>query len=343
MYQFWFRTRGCTFDRAGQCSMCNYGIGPDIDPKYIARALQWRMAAVPDNSFIYVSPSGSLLDPREVPGELLSSVLTEVARHRPAAFAFETRPEVCTPEVFSEIRSVLPSSTTVIVELGVESWSPAIRTMCHLKPSPQHAFERAVRLTREYGFELVANLTLGGLGLTHAAAYADTVASVRGTREAGFSTQLVFPLSAKAGTLLGWAHDEGLWQPPTLWMLMRVLADCIAEGQSTGHNFDLDISWYNPKLEGVIHSRPDGCAACRPMLIDVCERFRVEPTAATLEPTLNWSGCDCPAQTSQRLTASPADQRYRERLAEIVERWDATQQAGAQQDLPLMSIVNGRD
>jgi hypothetical protein len=33
MYQFWFRTRGCTFDRAGQCSMCNYGVGPDIDPQ----------------------------------------------------------------------------------------------------------------------------------------------------------------------------------------------------------------------------------------------------------------------------------------------------------------------
>ena len=342
LYQFWFRTRGCTFDRAGQCSMCNYGVGPDIDPRYIARALRWRMAAVPDNAFIYVSPSGSLLDPREVPRELLHAVLAEVAEHKPLVFSFETRPEVCTPEIFAELRSVLPGTTRVEVQVGVESWTPAIRTICHLKPSPQSAYERTVRLAREYGFSLIANLTLGGLGLTDAAAYADTIASVRGTRMAGFGTQMVFPLSAKAGSLAGWAHSQGLWRPPTLWMLIRVLADCLAEGKAAGREPDLDISWYNPNLEGVLDARPDGCATCRPMLIEVLERFRLEPAAVTLRPALDWRGCDCPREASRRLRPSPEDDRYRERLLEITERWNAMQWDRDREALPLMSIVNRR-
>lgn len=327
MYQFWFRTRGCTFDHAGQCSMCNYGVGPDIDPRFIARALRWRMAAVPDNAFIYVSPSGSLLDPREVPRELLYGIIAEVARHKPAAFAFESRPELCTPEIFGELRSMLPKATRVSVQLGVESWTPSIRTICHLKPSPQSAYEDAARLAREHDLDVIANLCLGGLGLTDAAAYADALTTVRGTRMAGFSTQIVFPLSAKEGSLVGWAHSQGLWQPPTLWMLIRVLAECIAEGKATGHEHDLDISWYNPKLDDVLHSRPDGCAACRPLLIDVLERFRLEPTAAILGPARDWRGCDCKQEADRRLRPSQKDERYRERLLEIAERWDAAQHA----------------
>jgi radical SAM enzyme (TIGR01210 family) len=329
MYQFWFRTRGCTFDRAGQCSMCNYGVGPDIDPRFIGRALRWRMAAVPDNAFIYVSPSGSLLDPREVPRELLYEVLAEVARHKPLAFAFETRPELCSAEVFAKVRSMLPGTTRVAIELGVESWTPEIRRMCHLKPSPQSAYENALRLAREYGFDMIANLTLGGLGLTDAAAYADAIASVRGTREAGFSSQIVFPLSAKEGSLVGWAHGAGLWRPPTLWMLIRLLAECAVEGEAAGHERDLDISWYNPTLDDVLHSRPDCCAACRPMVIGLLERFRLEPTAAALGPALAWRGCDCREEADRRLRPAPEDERYRGRLLEIVERSEATLRAGA--------------
>jgi uncharacterized Fe-S cluster-containing MiaB family protein len=307
--------------------MCNYGVGPEIDPKFIARALQWRMSLVPDNAFIYVSPSGSLLDPHEVPHELLHAVLSEVARHNPVAFAFETRPELCTPGAFAELRSMLPSTTQVAIQLGVESWTPSIRTICHLKPSTQSAYERAIAVAREYGFDMIANLTLGGLGLTDAAAYADTIAAVRGTRAAGFSTQIVFPLSAKEGSLVGWAHSQGLWQPPTLWMLIRALAECTAAGKAAGREGDLDISWYNPALEGVLHSRPDGCAACRPMLIEVLERFRLQPAAA-LDRALDWRGCDCAEQTDRRLRPSPEDERYRERLLEIIDRWDLLHQSG---------------
>ncbi|WP_328603264.1 radical SAM protein [Amycolatopsis sp. NBC_00345] len=336
MYKFWFRTRGCTFDRAGQCSMCNYGVGPEIDAKQMARAVRWQIAGVPEGSSIYVSPSGSLLDPREVPRDLLRSVLTAAARRKPVALAFETRPELCGPEIFDELRELVPRTTRVVVEMGVESWTPEIRMMCHLKPSPQSAYERAVALAREYDFDTIANITMGGLGLTHAAAYADTLASVRGARVAGFTTKMVFPLSAKAGSLLGWAHDNGLWEPPSLWMLVRALAD-LSSPESFGDGIsDLDISWYDPDLDGVTQARPDGCAECRPMLVDVLVRFHLDPRIATLRPALDWSRCDCPAQADRMLSASPADALWKDRLAEVADRWDESNGDGDRRLLPLV-------
>jgi hypothetical protein len=47
-------------------------------------------------------------------------VLAEVAKRKPIAFAFETQPELCTSEVFGEIHSMLPGTTWIAVQLGVD-------------------------------------------------------------------------------------------------------------------------------------------------------------------------------------------------------------------------------
>jgi len=326
MYQFWFRTRGCTFDRAGQCSMCNYGTGPEIDPERLLRAVRWRLVQVPQGSFVYLSPSGSLLDPREVEPGLRAGLLALVAERRPASFAFESRPELCTPAALEEVRAALPADTTVVCEIGVESWDPDVRMLCHLKPSTQESYLAAVAAARRAGMELIANITLGGLGLSPAEAHRDTVTSVSGTRRAGFITPMVFPLSAKSGTLLGWAHDRGLWDPPTLWMLVRVLFECALQGEAEGRPPDLDISWFNPAPDDVIRSRPDGCSSCRQVLLDTLVAFRLDPLSDRLSDALEWRGCDCPQRTAELLAGPigpghPEGSGYRDRLAAVAAEW----------------------
>lgn len=316
MYQFWFRTRGCTFDRAGQCSMCNYGIAPEVDQDTVADAVRRRLAKVPMGSFIYLSPSGSLLDDREVPAGLRERLLGYVADRRPGWFAFETRPELCDPAKLDWIRRLLPA-THLICQIGVESWNPVVRNLCHLKPTPQSAYLTAVDQLQARGFEVIANVTLGGLGLSYREAYQDTLASVRGTRAAGFSTQMVFPLSAKSGTLLGWAHDQGCWEPPSLWMLVRLLVEAL--GDDAG---DVDVSWFDPSIDRVVRTRPDGCARCRPTLIAGFEAVRLEPRPESLDRVLDWDGCDCPAESDRGLLPSADRGRFEERLARIAELWE---------------------
>lgn len=322
MYQIWFRTRGCTYDRAGQCSMCNYGIGPEIDPGRIARALRRRLATVPEGASIYLSPSGSLLDDVEVVPELRDELLQIVAARRPALFAFESRPELFTAEKLDHIRRTI-TSAALIGQVGAESWDPQIRNLCHLKPTPQQAYLSVARLLAEHGFASVANITLGGLGLSPAEAYRDALDGIRGTRAAGYTTQMVFPLSAKAWTLLGWAADRGLWQPPSLWMLVKLLAEGFdARSEARG---DLSISWFDPELNDVVRERPDGCPLCRPVLVEALNEFRADSrTPVALESALAWRGCECLAGVERRLLPpAESDPGYLSRLSEISDRWRA--------------------
>lgn len=335
MYQFWFRTRGCTFDRAGQCSMCNYGTAPEIDQDRVVEAVRRRLAKVPEGSFVYLSPSGSLLDDREVAPELRARLLTLVAERRPAAFAFETRPELVSPGKLDEVRAALPGAG-IVCHLGVESWDPLVRSLCQLKPTPQDSYRTALTAMAERDCEVIANVALGGLGLSHNQAYQDTLASVRGTRDAGFATQMVFPLSAKSGTLLGWAYDNGMWEPPSLWTLVQVLSKYLADGRTGG---DIDVSWFDPGIDRVVRTRPDGCSACRPVLVSVFNAIRLNPVPASLDAANAWRGCDCPQMTEELLTPAPTEPSYQERLSGIMERWEQAHPQAVALGMPTASTT----
>jgi radical SAM enzyme (TIGR01210 family) len=336
MTQFWFRTRGCTFDRAGQCSMCNYGIGDEIDIDEVGTSVERILSRVRKGSFIYLSPSGSLLDDREVPAALRERLLACVAKREPTRFVFETRPETCTPERLDRVKEMLPDTTTLVCQLGLESWDPDVRSLCHLKPATQEPYVTVLGRLRERHYESIANLTLGGLGLSTREAYEDTLTSVRGAREAGFTTKIVFPLSAKSGTLLGWAHDRGLWNPVPLWVLVLLLAAAAQDRPGPDGAGDLGVSWFNPQIDDVVKSRPDGCDVCRPHLVDVLNRFRQSPEQRVLDDGLDWRGCGCLAQAIE-LLATDHHRRYPDRLAEIAERWEYERRdAGDREPLPLL-------
>jgi radical SAM enzyme (TIGR01210 family) len=320
MYHIWFRTRGCTYDRAGQCSMCNYGIGPEIDIRRIARSIALRLAEVPAGASIYLSPSGSFLDDLEVPTELREELLHLLAARQPRLFSFEARPETFSADKLDHVRELLPE-TILIGQVGAESWDPRVRKLCHLKLTPQAAYLKAGQLMRSRGFDSIANITLGGLGLSQREAFEDTVASIRGARAAGYDTLMVFPLSAKSGTLLGWATEQGMWEPPTLWMLIRVLAEITSTDISGGERSDLSVSWFDVDVGDVVQVRPDGCDRCRPLLRRTLHDFRADPRYGTLREALAWRDCPCPAQTDAILSPDADDPGYLSRLAAVAQRW----------------------
>ena len=318
LHQAWFRTRGCTYDYAAQCSMCNYGIGPDIDEGRIIEAVRRGLAEIPLKSMLYLSPSGSLLDPNEVSPSLLDAVLNAVAEREPASYAFESRPEFVTTGRVEKIRRAL-GDAAIACHLGVESWDDAIRTTCHLKPTSRASYLAALETLSANRVASIANIALGGLGLSPREAYLDTVSTIASTRAAGFTIQMVFPLSAKFGTLLGWAESQGLWQPMPLWSLVHALAEASEDGRGAS---DLDVSWYDPPVSEVVLKRPDGCASCRPLLVSSLGSFRSDPDSRHLEPLLRWAVCSCPDQ-ARDLVLRADDTTWRDRLRTIVRAREA--------------------
>lgn len=319
LYQFWFRTRGCTFDASGQCSMCNYGTGPQIDPDRVVASISEAISRVPPGSLIYLSPSGSLLDEHEVPADMRRKLLDLVTRRTPRAFTFETRPEFCSAAVLEEIRSTLPDAI-IACHLGVESWDRAIRSLCHMKSTRTDLYVQAVQRLRALRIAPIANIVFGGLGLSAAEACSDTLATVCATRAAGFPIQMLFPLSAKSGSLLGWAYQRQLWEPPGLWQFLTVLHQSALEFGDA--ETDLDISWFNPQISPVVLARPDSCEACRPVLVDALRSFRTLPSASSLSAALDWTGCECQHRAQAALKDSTGG-GYLHRLQAIAEQWVA--------------------
>jgi hypothetical protein len=155
---------------------------------------------------------------------------------------------------------------------------------------------------------------------------------------------MVFPLSAKAGSLLGWAQTQGLWEPPSLWMLVSLLAECLDDAAGDDELADLDISWFNPEVKDVIQSRPDGCATCRPRLVEALTAFRFEPKRAVLKEVLDWQGCECRERVARSLASGPEDRRYLDRLQDVAVRWEATDPIGPESirlaDMPRVQLTS---
>ncbi|MFI8423905.1 hypothetical protein [Streptomyces sp. NPDC085479] len=150
-------------------------------------------------------------------------------------------------------------------------------------------------------------------------------------------TQMVFPLSAKAGTLLGWAQQQGLWEPLSLWSLVRLLADCASPSLEGGRSTNLSISWFDAEIGEVVRARPDGCDLCRPLLLGALTTFRARPVVSSLTEALKWRGCDCGSLADEAALRARGEGDFRKRLVGIARRWEADQASAAgRTTLPIL-------
>lgn len=113
-----------------------------------------------------------------------------------------------------------------------------------------------------------------------------------------------------------------MWEPPTLWMLIRLLAEAADDDAGNDRAGDISLSWFAPAIDDVVRSRPDGCDHCRPAVLKALNDFRDFPRAETLSALSQWHGCDCPRRTDDVLSKGTGDQGdFRDRLRQIAQRW----------------------
>ena len=98
----WFRTNGCAYDHQGGCMMCDYSSGPRTTASEMADYVKQGLMKIPEKCHkLLVSPSGSMLDEREVPADALEGILALLASSPHDCFSFETRAETITEETVS--------------------------------------------------------------------------------------------------------------------------------------------------------------------------------------------------------------------------------------------------
>lgn len=327
--QLWFMTRGCSWDRQGQCTMCNYGHSPVVSTDDMINSVTDGLSSIdrPINS-LYISPSGSLLDPREVPAEARRFIL-KVANEFPSnQFSFETRPETVTPVLIDEIHTLMPDKK-IAIGFGLESTDNWILRHCINKPDTVTSFIKARQDL--YGMDVICNTSLGAAFLSPAESINDTVKSVRWALENGADLALVFPMHVKGNTLLEWMYINNLYTPPSLWSLIEVFKRLDESSLPK-----ISTSWYRSDYgadSGVIAS-PSTCDKCHETVLGALDEFRASPSADTVNKLCGIE-CTCKDVWRESLRTPLPDLRERvfsvyERLAEdmsLGEWWDSKRQA----------------
>ena len=319
--QLWFMTRGCTWDRQGACTMCNYGHAPTIDVDSMVASVRGGLRQLPSIvDELFVSPAGSMLDLVEVPSEARRQILELLAKHPAGRISMEARAETVTPEVAEELAHAF-TNKTVSVGIGLESSSQWVLKYCVNKLSLIERFRSATEALRENGVGVYANISLGSAFLSPSEAISDAVQSVRWSLDAGSRIALIFPMHVKRYTLLDWLYSRGAYEPPSLWSLIEVLARTPVEVLGR-----VNISWYRSDYgdQRDIVASPTTCPTCAPQIFMLLDRYREQPGPVALG-ALTSARCACRDRWMARLedaSARPLEVRVFDGYKEMADELD---------------------
>lgn len=289
--------------------MCEYGVRSSVGGPEMVESVRTALGEIrgPVGELL-VSPSGSMLDPLEVPVASRDRIFGLMGKISDAAVCVETRPETVTEESASALARAF-AGRRISVEMGLESSSPWVLRFCVNKGAGPGAFTAASDVLADLGLRRYANVALGAAFLSPLEAVEDTSASVRWALRRGVDRVLIFPLHVKRRTLLGWLFQRGRYSPPSLWSLVDVLGRLDPDQLPR-----VGVSWYRSIAfqDPEVLASPTTCELCAPSVLDALDRYRAQPCAGTFA---DLSAIDCACRSTWRSEmASPAHSALAERV-----------------------------
>ena len=278
----WFRTKGCSHDHRGGCTMCNYSASSPVSGTNMIEYVRAGLSSLDETAGIVllVSPSGSMFDEREVPPETRKAILQLVRNTGCSSFLCETRAEIVTEERVKEYAAIL-GDKIVSIEIGLESSNPWVLKYCINKDLSLNDYKRALQLLRKYQVRSITNVMLGSAFLSPAEAIEDAVETSNWAFEQGTDSAVIFPAHVKKWTVLEWLWRHDLYSPPSLWSLVEVLARL---GPLVAQR--VTISWYKAYSERTAVGEldpetglsylcsPQTCTLCQPRVIALLDAYR---------------------------------------------------------------------
>ena len=297
----WFRTSGCSYDRQGACTFCNFGISSPVSTEDIIKYVQKGLTSldIDEDTTLLMTASGSMFDELEVPANAIGPILNIVRNTKCKAFLCETRVETLTEEKVKQYVSILDNKI-VSIEIGLESSNPWVLKYCANKNLFLEDYSLAAQLLQKYHLGSSTTIMLGGAFLSPREAIEDTVNTVRWAFEQGIERACIFPAHVKKWTLLEWLWNHNMYAPPSLWSLVDVL-----ERLGPDLSPRVYIAWHkvfdNQKSEGnyldpmedlgFVHTSTT-CENCRSQVIGLLDSYRNRHSFSTVNE-LSQMKCDC--------------------------------------------------
>ncbi len=299
----WFMTPGCSHDRAGGCTMCNYGKGHNVCYTEILQDLKTQIETLPKNlQELIVNSTGSMLDEQEVPHKLLVEVLKILGSVTTTDFLIETRADTVSAEKLDLLKQYIHAKH-IFIEMGVENCNDWILRNCVNKNMDMETLRQALEIIHSKDIYACANIGIGIPFLNERMNIQAAADSVKIALEMGFDSIVLFPYHIKPGTLSDYLQRQGEYQCCSLWALIEILDLFSPELLEKIH-----ISWYrnyynDPKK--VILS-PDTCDNCREKVLDALDAYKNYP-GEKARRNLSSFTCKCRDVWKQKILSQPMD------------------------------------
>lgn len=252
-----FRSSGCRFSKAGECTMCDYQIAAPLERDEMVANVREALASHPGHEALFVAPLGSMFDPREVPPAACDEICALMAATDARLLATETRMEFLAPNVVEHFASFFPERERRI-NIGLESTDPWLLAHAIGKSIPVERLGATAALLHHHGVELAANVLVGPPLLTPREVVRSAVETVRTAVASGVGLCVLFPSNVRRWTVQHWLWEQGWYHPPSLWAFVEIVTEL--QPHYAGH---LALSYFDKEPNDSIVVMPTTCPDCR--------------------------------------------------------------------------------
>lgn len=287
--EIWFMTPGCSHDALGGCTMCNYGKGCAVTEAEVLEGLRLKIEALPHRlQELIVTPTGSMLDEREVPAALREQIFQLLRQTECCDFFVETRVDTITPERLESMKRHVRAER-LNIEIGVECCQDWVLRNCINKNMKCADIGVAADLIHNAQMYVCANVGIGLPFLSERCSIELAKRSIRQLFAAGVDYVVLFPYHVKPGTLSAWLWERQLYKCCSLWAVVEALSGFTADELER-----IQISWYRNyyEQEGKVLASPETAPDCMEDVLSLLDQYKNYPSAASLAPLLAFSGGD---------------------------------------------------
>ncbi len=284
----WFKSQGCTHEWKGGCVMCDYSFGSKTDSETMIQCVKKALQDIKKPcKYLFITPSGSMLDEREVPEEARTGILKEFKRSENQYMCIETRADTVTLPVIEQCREILGNRFRQ-VWIGMECSNQWILKYCINKNIAVSDVVKAFEILKSRNIEAVANVLVGIPFLTPKENVSYAVASVKWALQHGCEKVCIFPVHVKTHTHLDKLVELGLYKPTSLWTYVEVLKQLRKEIEGGS----VTIDWFETYGAYNIVYPSKTCDSCYKEVQGLLRQF-TETKAYSVIEQLDLYECTC--------------------------------------------------
>lgn len=332
-----FDTKGCKFDKAGACTMCNFGRNTKYTEEQTFEAVESIIKSNQGKPFIEVVASGSLLDDWEVSPEQRRRILKAVADSKFETVGTESRAEFITEERVKELRTILGSDVAIEMGIGLETVDPVISKYSINKMFSPEQYRKAVKVLKDSGVEVFSHALLKPAFLTEREAYEDVMKTIKWSFENGSDSAGIGMMNLKKGTLNHWLAERGEYRVPWLWTVAKIFRDLPPELRPmvTAFGFESGIP---------IESTAMNCDKCSPDIKRMINQY-IETRDVGILDEIDRYECSCRSEWEKDMTEEsiPLPERLPDIYKKIAGQLDGLGDTSAVNSLIQRSIPAGKN